>query len=330
MVESRRVVEHLISCRQRGIKVRVLTDLVDERVQRQPRFRTTGVKPIPKGPDDQSHAYCRRLLGEGLVHCRGCLHLVHAKLWIVDDTVAFIGSANLTDNSLGFQLGAMETMVRIDDPKTVAALRDSFDVLWRYTPFRQHLHGEHLRIERKHKAATSISLETLRTEIRPGLVLNWNVPGRGGALLEGVVDQIQRARSDIVLCARSVVDLHSLPQLLETLHAALKRGIEITAVVAKNPDWSESQYPDPPTIGLLAAGMSVRGWPGLHAKGVLVDGDAVIVLSANFSPALNTDNPTANIECGITCSASGTPFREFGDYLLALREHAPYQLAVAT
>jgi len=255
---------------------------------------------------------------------------VHAKLWIVDDTVAFIGSVNLTDNSLGFQLGALEAMVRVEDPKTVAALRDSFDVLWEYTPFRQHLYGECLRIERKHKAATAVALETLRTEIRPGLVLHWNVPGRGGALLEAVVNQIQRARSDIVLCARSVVDLHDLPQLLEALHSALKRGVEITAVVAKNPDWSESQYPDPPTLGLLAAGMSVRGWPGLHVKGVLVDGNAAIVLSANFSPSLNMDNPTANIECGITCSSSGAPYREFRDYLLALREHAPYQLALAT
>ena len=40
---------------------------------------------------------------------------------------------------------------------------------------------------------------------------------------------------------------------------------------------------------------------------------------------LNMDNPASNIECGITCSASGATFREFGDYLLALREHAPYQ-----
>ena len=329
IVESRHVVDHLTACRERGVKVRVLTDLADERVQRQPRFRTTGMNPTQNGSESQSHAYCRRLLGEGMVHCRGCPHYVHAKLWIVDDTVAFVGSVNLTNNSLGFKPGALEVMVRIEDPRTVAALQDSFDALWKYTPFRQHLHGERLRIEQKQKAVVPIDAEILSTKIRSGLALHWNVPGQSATLLDSIVNEIKRAHSSVVLCARSFVDLHEVPRLLGALNAALQRGVKITAVVAQDA-FTEAQYPDPPTGELLSAGLVIRGWSGLHAKGVLVDNKTVILLSANFNPSLNMDNPHANIECGITSSAGDSPFCEFRDYLLALCEHAPYQLTPTT
>jgi phosphatidylserine/phosphatidylglycerophosphate/cardiolipin synthase-like enzyme len=254
---------------------------------------------------------------------------VHAKLWIVDNTVAFVGSVNLTDNSLGFKAGALEVMVRIEDPRTVAALRDSFDALWKYTPFRQHLHGEHLRIEKKQKAVVPIDSGILSTKIRSGLALHWNIPGQSATLLDSIVNEIEKARSNVVLCARSFVDLHKVPRLLGALHAALQRGVEITAVVAQDA-FTEAQYPDPPTRELLSAGLAIRGWPGLHAKGVLVDNKTVISLSANFNPSLDMDNPNANIECGITCSASDSPFSEFRNYLLDLREHAPYQLTPTT
>lgn len=330
IVESRHVVDQMIACRERGVKVRVLTDLADKRVDRQPRFRTTGMKPTQNvGPESQSHAYCRRLLGEGLVHCRGCPNYVHAKLWIVDDKVAYVGSVNLTDNSLGYKPGAVEVMIPIDDPMTVVALRDSFDAIWKFTPFRQHLHGEHLRIERKDKAATAVDSEVVSIKIRSGTVLHWNIPGRSGALLDAVVGEIEKARTDVVMCARSFVDLNEVPKLLETIHSALRSGVEITVIVAQDA-LSETQYPDAPTRSLLAAGLLVRGWPGLHVKGVLVDGHVAIVLSANFNPSLNIGNPDANIECGITCSTSDTPFRDFQEYLLALRKYAPYQLAPTT
>ena len=325
LVESQRVVDLLRAARQRHVQVHLLTELSTDRRDGTPRFVSVGMRPEPQDKDNRSHGLCRRLLGEALVHCRSCPNYVHAKLWIVDDKEAFFGSVNLTDNSLGATPGSMEAMLRLVDPKTVGVLRDSFDALWKYTPFRQHLHGEHLLIERKDKTVCPISPDALSVQIHAGLVLHWNIPGQRAALLRGIEDMIERARNQIVLCARSFVDLHEVPRLLDVLHAALQRGVKIAAVVAQDA-LSEEQYPDAPTRQLLDAGLVLRGWPGLHVKGILVDDHAVAILSANYNPSLSIANPDANIECGIICETGESPFMEFGHYLAILADKAPYAL----
>lgn len=323
MVESLQVVELLRAARNRHVRVHILTELAPERVKGEPRFLSDGTRPKPRGEGDQSHDRCRRLLGEALVHCRSCPHHMHAKLWIADDRIAFLGSVNLTDRSLGYAPGSMEAMIRILDLQTVAALADSFDALWRHTPLRQHLHGEHLRIERR--TMRPPALETYSTPVHDGLELHWNIPGESSAVVDALAGQIDSAHRSVVLCARSLVDLHEVPEIVEAVRGALSRGVSVTSVVAQDADFM-SQYPDPPTLKLLKRGMIIKGWPGLHVKGVAADNQSVSILSANFNPSLSRSNPGANIECGLFCTTGEHPFAGFAEYLLRLSQRAPFML----
>lgn len=320
IIESTRVVDALAECRRRQVKVKLLTELSDDRTNGEPRFIVKHTRSVPA--DAHSHAICRKRLGEAMIWCRSDTHYNHAKLWIVDERVAFIGSANLTDNSLGFGNPAIETMLRVDDATIVSALAQTFDAFWKRAEFRQHLHNHSLRVELK--KGKSLPSGTCRLEMDNGGALLWNVPEQEDSLLEEILKQLERAKSEVILCARSMVDLHRLPDFRDAVAAALGRGVRIIVLVAQNA-FREDQYPDSPTQELITEGLVLRGWAGLHAKGILVDGKTAIQLSGNFNPSLDWKNPDGNIECGMVCSLPS--FAAFGRYLQALADLAPYYLA---
>ena len=57
----------------------------------------------------------------------------HAKIAIIDDKLAYVGSANITPAGLGqgvFTPGNFEAGILIENPEVIASIKDFFSMIW--------------------------------------------------------------------------------------------------------------------------------------------------------------------------------------------------------
>jgi len=102
--------DHLIQAIQRGVRVRLITS---------PHY------PLAKDPDGPGREKLRKAGGQ--IHYLQDPY-VHAKVFIIDNRLGFVGSENLTTNSLDFN---RELGMRFDDPTAIGQMHNQFATDWK-------------------------------------------------------------------------------------------------------------------------------------------------------------------------------------------------------
>jgi hypothetical protein len=230
----------------------------------------------------------------------------HAKFVVVDDEVAWVGSANLETRA--FTLVG-EAGVVLDDSRSVAALARMFAHMWtvgcRYelpsfdSGYRVRDRGG----ERLPAAFTA-----------PGSSVVWTDGPPAASLQRNLLDVIAGARRDLVLASFSLnrLDEHS-GLLLDPVAAAVARGVRVRLFVRAMNDRDRHRR----QAGLLYdLGVEIVADDLNHAKAAVADGERGLLFSANLD-AEHGLRPGTGIEVG--ARLDGTPaLPELSRYL----EHA--------
>lgn len=173
----------------------------------------------------------------------------HKKLVLVDDRVAYVGGINFSDHNFAWR----DLMLRIEDAAVVRFLAEDFGRTWEQRPA-----GSSLRI--------------------PGLEIH-ALDGRSNEdrFEQALFARVDRARRSIhVECA------YTTAPFLGRLAAAAARGVAVTLVAPEANNWGlvRDLLSWPRATGRI----DVRFYRGrmTHMKACLVDGEALVLGSANF------------------------------------------------
>ncbi len=112
-----------------------------------------------------------------------------------------------------------------------------------------------------------------------------------------VVDLIASARSDVLLVGYAV---HTEPSVAAALDLAAQDGVEITLLLERNADnphfaGSGAAFPSVPAVRWVWPAWRRPPGASLHAKVLVVDGEAALIGSANVTGAALGHN----LECGL-------------------------------
>lgn len=319
LVTDQRIVQALTQARGRGVRVRVITELRDN--------RGDGITYPTRGFEAsdthvlRDHFEAIRVLAKRRVFLRGLTHYVHAKLLSIDKHAILISSANLTANSLGWgQIASLEAGVRVETPSDVAQWQGAVEALWECCPFRLRLLREDVSLQQE--GAADVSQGTLNCETSSGCYMAWSFP----PVLHGIRDQLvnlcDESTRRITLCAMSFYDIDHVPSLYAAVSRALRRGVKVTAIVRPE-HFKPEQYPDASTLALIDQGLELLGHTGLHAKGVSVDSVTVAIDSHHYvlvgfdcdavELAANDLWPRLHLLQHFTCKTPGISIRMFAD-----------------
>ncbi len=314
----------LIAARQRGVRIRIVTELRENRGGGV-GYPTRGFEASDQVLNDQFQAV-RRLASEGIV-CRALVRYSHAKLMIVDGAAIAIGSCNWNGNSLGWgPRPSLEAGLRIEDPRIVGGFAAAFDAIWKACPFRLRQLGDDVSLQQE--PARPVADGVLDRELTETCSMAWTFPPHGRALRDELVRLVDAARQRLVLITFSFYDVHEVPRLDAALHAALARGVAV-AVVVRPGSVPPDQDPDPGTRGLMARGLRLYGTRDLHAKGALADDRACAIFSANINPySLDCDLVSANVECGLFECGGIAALSDYADFVHKLAEHPTHEYRV--
>jgi len=315
LLTDHRMLEALIVARKRRIKVKVITELRENRGGGI-RFPTRGFEA--ESPANlQEHFRAVRLLAGNLVSCRGLRHYAHAKILLVDEERLILSSANWVPNSLGWgPRPALEAGVYIDRLDLAATWAGAFGQLWEACPFRLRQQDRDLSLQQER--VRELAPGDLECAGVGGVRMSWTFPPSHRGLRDLLVGLVQQAQKRLILAAMSFFDVEAVSGLQEALVGALCRGVRVTVIVRPE-EFRSDQYPDPSTRRLVQQGLRLLGIEGLHAKGVLVDRFACALFSANFNPySLDSNADSAHVECGL-CETGGLslllPYANFLEHL---------------
>lgn len=301
LVTDPRVVDALTKARARGVRVRIITELRDNRGAgiRYPTrgFETADTHSLKK---DQFEAI--RELATHRVFCRGLRYYAHAKLLLTDESHLLLSSVNLTPNSMGEGAHpSLEAGVQIDDSEVVSSWTAAMVSLWDACPLRLHLMGTDVSLQQEPVTpfvGSQVELERTRPHC-----MAWSFPPMVFQLRDLLVELCETARERIVFSALTFFLEHEkahlqVSALRQAIVEALQRGVRVTVVVRPE-HFPLSEYPNRGTLDLIACGLRLHGMKGLHAKGVLVDTSACAILSGNINPySLECGADSAHVECG--------------------------------
>ena len=290
IVEAESVFKVLNDANKRGVDLQVITSFLDRNGK------------IKDGGDKQFSALKLPLqklafLGASV---RATQNIPHAKMIIIDESIVLFTSANLNDNSLGRgQNNAIEICVVLQEETIVCQSEKLFNELWLRAQYIQgHDRGNTFIAQNsKYKIGEIKGLLEGKTE-------NLIFSHPGNLLLQKkIIQMLQGAKQEVLLMAMSFYDLGEVPDLFRALCDLLKNKIKITVIVRTGVEqFGKSQWPDDSTQKLLSAGICLKEVPRLHAKGVIVDNNDALVMSANFNPYSLENLPTAHIEFGLEIS----------------------------
>jgi cardiolipin synthase len=160
---------------------------------------------------------------------------------------------------------------------------------------------------------------TRRSEASQAVEVLWTGPSSdvdtSRLTAPAVIEIIGQAQRELLVVSYAT---HDQPQITAALHAAAKRGVDITLLLERNVD-----NPSYTALKKAFPGLKSRRWswsaaarpPGasLHAKLIVVDGQTTVVGSANLTGrAMDT-----NLECGVLIRGGPQP-RAIHDHLWSL------------
>ncbi len=100
---------------------------------------------------------------------------------------------------------------------------------------------------------------------------------------------------------------------------ALSRNVDVTVLVRTGSEqFKPSEWPDPSTKKLMAQGLKIVEIPRLHAKGVFVDDEIGLMMSANLNPYSLGDLETSHVEMAVQADCSVPFMAKYRDFAMAL------------
>jgi phosphatidylserine/phosphatidylglycerophosphate/cardiolipin synthase-like enzyme len=317
IIDDPGVVDLLCDARKRGVVVRILAPLTDNRGN----MVTKGWDASLNVKEDH-HEVIRTLAKVGVL-LRSPRTTPHTKLVHLDGKKAVFGSANLTKNSL--RCGALEAAIVFDDQASLAGTKDAFDFMWKSSPYSMKALAGAVTLDEKSPARHSTESPITSQWCLGDAELFISAPAIG-VLSEKLTQLIQGAQSEILLITLSLYDTDTIPGFGAALLAALRRGVHVRAVVRPE-HFTLDQYPDPATVELIRHGMELRGITGLHAKGFLIDKQFCGIQSANFNPySLDSQRAEVNWETAIVGSAQAPMLRDFAAFIERMALNPTHQL----
>ncbi|GIH08276.1 hypothetical protein Rhe02_63430 [Rhizocola hellebori] len=212
----------------------------------------------------------------------------HAKFLVVDDAVAWVGSANLETRAFT-RVG--EVGVVLNHQPSVSRLARLFARMW-LTDCKYELpaFGDGYRVAVR-KEFPQIRFKVADPELDGEAALVWtddlDTPSRGDAtdprrasLLHSVQDVIDRARRRLVLASFNLNRMQENPQLvLDLVTAAVARGVKVELLVRALNDRDRHRR----DAGLFHdMGVEVLADDSNHAKAAIADDQHGVLFSANF------------------------------------------------
>jgi phosphatidylserine/phosphatidylglycerophosphate/cardiolipin synthase-like enzyme len=214
----------------------------------------------------------------------------HAKFVVVDDNVAWVGSANL-------ETGAFTTVGEVGvvthDPLEVDRLARLFARMWlagcQYElPSTAHAYA----IDDRTPTAARFAVTEAEPGPRPALV--WT-DDTGHTLLTALHDVIDSAHTRLILASFSLNRMAERPDLLiEPVARAIERGVHVNLLLRAMNKRDRHRHD---AAQLHQLGVRVLADDHNHAKAAVADNRAGVLFSANFDAEHGLD-PGSGIEIG--------------------------------
>ena len=310
VIQEDGVFEALREAVAKGVELRVVTQLGNHRTG---RFDTS--------PEFSDYDIPRRRLADLGACVRDWDVTVHAKMILVDDERFLFTTANLNENSLGTgNRNAIEAAILFENGPEVAAGRRIFDAIWQGCPTRQEKRDDRISIAR---VASKARVPTAGDcSIRAGaaeflLSTPWN-----RLLVRRMTTLLNMAKSKIVFLAMSIYDLEKVPILFDAFMRTLARKVNVTVLVRTGAEQFKSEdWPDPSTKELQKNGLKIVEIPHLHAKGLFVDDEIGLMMSANLNPYSLGDLETSHVEMAVQAACSVPFMAKYRDFVSTLLGH---------
>jgi len=317
VIDDKESVEDIIAARKRGVVVRVLTTLADRH-----GIHTKGWDASQDiGRHDES---IRQLAREGVI-LRSPPSTPHGKFLVRNASCCLFGSANLAKGSL--RGTALEAGLMLEDAGLSASLAETFDTIWRASPFSmRHRKGAVILEEGGNNELAVASGTGEITEFATRVLASG--PGCPDGK-DRLVKSLRCAQHEVILVAMSLYETNQIPDLHAAILEALRCGVRIRAIVRLEHfrvEEEKGRYPDSSTVELIRAGMELYGVSGLHAKGLVVDDSWVAIQSSNFNPySLDASREVCNVEIMVCDTCKSAPFSAYALWMRALADSARYQ-----
>ncbi len=171
LLTDSRMLSALIGARQRGVRIKIITELRDNR-GKGVKYPTRGFEAENPINVQKHFENIRALVQEGIL-CRGLQHYAHGKALIVDDLHLVLSSVNWTENSLGWgEQPSLEAGISIRERAVVTAWSKALANLWNCCPFRLHsLDGDISLQQLPSMAASATGLER---RCRENVRMSWS------------------------------------------------------------------------------------------------------------------------------------------------------------
>ena len=330
-IDDERIVQSLIRARSRRVRVKVVTDIRNNR-GRGKQYVTRGFQAEPEEATKfDAHQSCIRELARARISCRSPIHYPHFKLVVADDRIAILSSANLTQNSLGGSLNSsLEVGLAVGRQEQVDQLLLLLSELWSSCPFSLLLNGEDVSIE-QHGCGEQVA-HVAKTAAQCGLLVN-SPRESFFSLTDAIVTAVNQSNREVIFASMSFFDANRVPQLEDAVLAALGRGVQVTAIIRPEhfcKEETRGEYPDPSTNRLVESGLELQGIAGQHAKGLLVDQSDGLIFSANINPySLTSGLESHHMELGAKLSANNESFTDFAEFMNDLKRAANNRFKLA-
>ena len=321
LIYDARLTRAITNARNRRVRVKLITNL-RKRTGDKATYPTKGFDATNK---KQLHEQYRapRALAEHGVLCKETLFSPHAKLFIADSQSAIICSANGNSNSLGWgNEVSIEAGMKITDKDVLTEVLQGWAALWQQCPFTLHNLDGTFTLEESNRSKSVAWPLSQSSHDR----LFWSVPTQIHSLLDTITKKVNAAKNDIIFVVFSFYDLDKMVDLNNALLSALERGVRVRVVV--RPDvHALTKFPDPNTIMLMRQGLEVLAYPGMHAKGLVIDDTYCGIFSANINPySLSSDLDSANVEIGYFEDCHSNSMHEFARWIRYIADSAPHQI----
>ena len=299
MIDDQEVTEALVAARGRRVRVKVLSEV---RTRRGGSLSTIARGFLEGGAGHPGrHEDERRRLALGGVRLRSPPAYCHAKAWVFDELLAFVGSANVTPNALHVgDRPSIEAGVLFRRPDAVALVREQLAMLWQGCALKQQQSEGEIFIAEDPAPVLDGSL--FDRTLADGTSFSWQLPFmESHSVRQRLITNLSSAERSIKLLALSFYETNSIPGLHSALLAALRRGVDVLTVVRPPDRQHGGAFPDPDTLELIDAGMRLEGLSGLHAKGACVDGSWALAFTGNFNRySLDGMSETDHVEFGVS------------------------------
>ncbi|MBQ6337671.1 MAG: phosphatidylserine/phosphatidylglycerophosphate/cardiolipin synthase family protein [Kiritimatiellae bacterium] len=294
----------------KGVELRVITQLGNHRTG---RFDTS--------PEFSNYDIPRRRLAELGACVRDWDVTVHVKMVLVDGGRFLFSTANLNENSLGTgSRNAIEAAFLFEGGTEVSAGQRLFEALWEGCSTRQEKRDDRISIARvaskaRVPAAGDCSIRAGTAEFLLSTPLN-------RLLVRRMTTLLNMAKSKIVFLAMSIYDLEKVPILFDAFMRVLARKVNVTVLVRTGAEqFKPEDWPDPSTKELQKKGLKIVEIPHLHAKGLFVDDEIGLMMSANLNPYSLGDLETSHVEMAVQAACSVPFMAKYRDFVSTLLGH---------